>query len=40
MKYYIDTDTDFIKSENKSVANYLINKNIFGAIMNKANVAS
>ena len=40
MKYYVDIDTDFIKSENKSVVNYLINKNIFGAIMNKANVAS
>lgn len=40
MKYYVDIDTDFIKSENKSVVNYLINKNIFGAIMNKQIVAS
>lgn len=40
MKYYIDIDTDFIKSENKSVVNYLINKNIFGVIINKDNLAS
>ena len=30
MKYYIDIDTDFIKSENKNVVNYLKDKNIFG----------
>ena len=29
MKYYVDIDTDFIKSENKNVVNYLIEKNIF-----------
>ena len=40
MKYYIDIDTDFIKAENKSVVNYLINKNIFGVIINKDNLAS
>ena len=40
MKYYIDIDTDFIKAENKSVVNYLINKNIFGVIMNKDNMDS
>ena len=40
MKYYIDIDTDFIKSENKSVVNYLINKNIFVVIINKDNLAS
>ena len=40
MKYYVDIDTDFIKAENKSVVNYLINKNIFGVIINKNNLAS
>ena len=40
MKYYIDIDTDFIKAENKSVVNYLINKNIFGVIQDKDNLAS
>lgn len=40
MKYYIDIDTDFIKAENKSVVNYLINKNIFGVIINKDDMAS
>ncbi len=39
MKYYVDIDTDFIKSENKNVVNYLINKNIFGAILDKNEVA-
>ena len=40
MKYYIDIDTDFIKAENKRVVNYLINKNIFGVIQDKDNLAS
>lgn len=35
MKYYIDIDTDFIKSENKNVVNYLIDKNIFGVVLGK-----
>ena len=39
MKYYVDIDTDFIKSENKNVVNYLINKNIFGVILDKGEVA-
>ncbi len=29
MRYYIDIDNDFIKSENKAVVNYLIDKNLF-----------
>lgn len=32
MKYYIDIDTDFIKSENKNVVDYLVNKNIFDIV--------
>ena len=36
---FIDIDTDFIKAENKSVVNYLINKNIFGVIQDKDNLA-
>ena len=39
MKYYIDIDTDFIKSENKNVVNYLIDKNIFGVILGKEEIA-
>lgn len=39
MKYYIDIDTDFIKSENKSVVNYLISKNIFGTITQSTDIA-
>ena len=33
MKYYIGIDRDFIKSENKNVVNYLIDKNIFNIIL-------
>lgn len=39
MKYYIDIDTDFINSENKNVVNYLIDKNIFGVILNNTEIA-
>lgn len=39
MKYYIDIDTDFIQSENKTAVNYLINKNIFGTILEKDKIA-
>ena len=39
MKYYVDIDTDFIKSENKNVVNYLIDKNIFGVILGKEEIA-
>ena len=39
MKYYVDIDNDFIKSENKNVVNYLIDKNIFGVILGKEEIA-
>lgn len=39
MKYYIDIDTDFINSENKNVVNYLIDKNIFGVILDNTEIA-
>lgn len=39
MKYYVDIDTDFIKSENKNVVNYLMGKNIFGALLDKEKIA-
>lgn len=39
MKYYVDIDTDFIKSENENVVNYLIEKNIFGALLDKEKIA-
>lgn len=34
MKYYIDIDTDFIKSENNNVVEYLVQKNLFDIIKN------
>ena len=39
MKYYVDIDNDFIKSENENVVNYLIEKNIFGALLDKEKIA-
>ena len=39
MKYYVDIDTDFIKSENENVVNYLMEKNIFGASLDKEKIA-
>lgn len=34
MQYYVDVDTEFEKSENQSVEDYLINKDIFGIDFN------
>ncbi len=34
MKYYVDVDTEFEKSENKNMEDYLKNKDIFGIDFN------
>ena len=35
MEYYIDVDSEFQKTENETVGNYLMNKNIFGINFNE-----
>ena len=40
MQYYIDVDTDFIKSESNNIVNYLISKNIFGATLDSKKVVA
>ena len=35
MEYYIDVDVEFQKSENETVINYLMDKDIFGIDFNK-----
>ena len=40
MQYYIDVDTDFIKSESDNIVNYLISKNIFGANLDSKKVVA
>lgn len=35
MKYYVDVDPEFVKTENKNMEDYLKSQNIFGVGLNK-----
>lgn len=39
MKYYVDVDGSFIESETDNAIQYLVDKNIFGVELPRANVA-